>query len=364
MMKEFSKKDHTKDKTVKSLDEYIKHLTLYPSSNFFFRGENGLFNEREAGAFREHHGGWKANYRDFMDVVNDYYSKISHRLDEAETSHFLAFSQHYGIPTNLVDVSESPLTALYFACSGNSTEGYVYVFDNEFIDVTSIITHNPKKNFVELMLEKDQYAISEFLEQIRIFEQRFLKRFLSLFDNLVSDLKHYVGKPLSGVDITKLKTFQRKRCDDLTWQTANGSIAYEINREEQYVDFNGDIFSLAFIYTVLAIHLLNKLHDYGEYLYWLNWLPVMIYKPDILFERARIQHGFFIVQAFIHHIEPVYEVDVLARQRITFNKRIKISNTYDVLKQLDNIEINRATIFGDFDNIARHVVEKSKAVNP
>lgn len=359
-MKEFSKKDHTKEKSVKSLDEFVRLLNRYPSSDYFFRGENGYYNEREASAFRGHHGGWKSEYRDFMDTIDAYYSEVSYRLGEAEKSHFLAFSQHHGIPTNLVDVSKSPLTALYFACSGDDSEGYVYLFDNEHIDITSMIKHNPRRNFVELILEKDQYVISEFMEQIEKFEQRFPKSFLSLFDCLISDLKHYLGKPLHGVDVTKLKTFRRKRCNDFTWKTDNGSIAYEINKEEKYVDFDGDIFSLKFIYSILTIHLLNKLRDYGEYLYWLNWLPAMVYKPDMLFERTRIQHGFFIVQAFMHHIEPVYNVDVLARQRILFNQRIKISNTKSILQELNNIGINRATIFGDFDNIAKQVVNDAR----
>ena len=148
------------------------------------------------------------------------------------------------------------------------------------------------------------------------------------------------------------------------WLTNNVIIAHSINAKQNYVDtkndFISEVNSLAFVYTVLTIHFIKQLHNFGEYIFWLNWLPLMIYKPNVLFERARIQKGFFIVQAFMHHIEPVYEVDVLARQRILFNQRIKIENTGSILEELNNMGINRASIFGDFDNIAKSIISNYK----
>lgn len=360
-MKEYSKKSNVKDLFVKSLDEYVKLLNHYPSREFFFRGENGSYPEREAGAFREHHGGWVEKYRDFMEMVNNFYKEVSYRIDNAEKSHFLAFSQHYGIPTNLIDVSTSPLTALFFACNGNKPEGYVYIFDKEYIDITPIIMRNPKTNFIELMLEKDAYTISAFINEMHRFETLYPKTFITLYDNLILDIKHYLSLSLDKSNpIKKLKTYKRKQGVYDAYLHDNASIALEINAEHEYIDLANisiDILSSAAVaYTILSIHLIKRLHEYEEYLFWLNWLPSMIYKPDILFERARIQNGFFIVQAFMHHTEPMYEVDVLARQRIMYARKIKIEESSKVLRELDNIGINRATIFEDFDNIANHIV--------
>jgi hypothetical protein len=60
----------------------------------------------------------------------------------------------------------------------------------------------------------------------------------------------------------------------------------------------------------------------------------------------------------MHHIEPVFNKPVLAIQQITYLQRIKIENPAEILIELDNIGVNRATIFEDFDNISKYMVEK------
>ena len=45
-------------------------------------------------------------------------------------------------------------------------------------------------------------------------------------------------------------------------------------------------------------------------------------------------------------------------QDIEFVTSIEINNTAEILKELDNLGINRATLYGDYDNYAEYIKEK------
>lgn len=49
----------------------------------------------------------------------------------------LALLQHYGMPTRLLDVTQNPLVALYFACKGGKNDGEVFAFKDNQRDMTT-----------------------------------------------------------------------------------------------------------------------------------------------------------------------------------------------------------------------------------
>lgn len=53
-----------------------------------------------------------------MKMIDEFYKETAHKLNEDKVD-FIAFAQQRGIPTNLLDIPTSPLTALYFACQGD-----------------------------------------------------------------------------------------------------------------------------------------------------------------------------------------------------------------------------------------------------
>jgi len=77
--------------------------------------------------------------RELVETAKNRYPDVFR--DEVSPLNLLARLQHYGIPTRLLDVTENPLVALYFACAENSDkDGEIIVFiNNEASEISSSI---------------------------------------------------------------------------------------------------------------------------------------------------------------------------------------------------------------------------------
>ena len=66
-------------------------------------------------------------------MQKEFKREVWYKLTSDEHTHFSAFSQHYGIPINLIDITTSPLVALYFACQDytNPKDTNIVQFDEE-----------------------------------------------------------------------------------------------------------------------------------------------------------------------------------------------------------------------------------------
>lgn len=107
---------------IESVEGYVRETFLlksqYAQSMLFYRGHSWLNYLLQPGIKREEN--WIENedvmYQEIMvRCAKDFIHCQSH-LD------YLVEMQHYGLPTRLLDVTENPLVALYFACSTNQSK--------------------------------------------------------------------------------------------------------------------------------------------------------------------------------------------------------------------------------------------------
>ncbi len=112
---------------INTMNQYISLLEDVSKGNskLFFRGHSNVSYQLIPSVFRKEE--WLKNeklmYQELkINCANDFNQMEGHL-------EILAEMQHYGLPTRLLDITQNPLIALYFACEGaDSNSGEVIVF--------------------------------------------------------------------------------------------------------------------------------------------------------------------------------------------------------------------------------------------
>lgn len=160
---------------INCLSNFIQSLEEIDVSNFIFRGESDYYPEILASVLRKTND----TYYDFKKLYHDYFREVAFDLSDIERNNFLAYSQHHGLPTPLIDITNNPLVALYFACSStlHKDTGYVYginrnkciafeIIDTDTFDLShSLLSFTYPKNEINLIyyLDKKQDLTKELL---------------------------------------------------------------------------------------------------------------------------------------------------------------------------------------------------------
>ena len=105
-------------KAVDSISDYLAVIEQNYLFNHISRGENRKFDyPLGASIFRK-------EFRNYNLLLDQFHLDVETSIDASQEKHFLAFAQHHGIPTNLLDFSLSPLVSLYFSVDYCSDEEY------------------------------------------------------------------------------------------------------------------------------------------------------------------------------------------------------------------------------------------------
>ena len=175
---------------VSSVEKYAKYTFELRRQNefetLFYRGHSRLDYLLQPGIKREQ--SWLVNesvmYQELLVRCAQNFVHCQTHLD------YLVEMQHYGLPTRLLDITENPLVALYFAsCSNEKRLGEVIVFSTAFEKVR--------------YAKSDTAAILAALPTLGYEEQRKLYR---LCTNGVSELKDASYKALAGKLAAEIKS--------------------------------------------------------------------------------------------------------------------------------------------------------------
>ena len=123
---------------VTSLSEYIAAIEEYNLFDYISRGENTKYEKPLSSGIH------RRNFEKYTKMLDAYHLDVETAITPVQDKHFLAFAQHHGMPTNLLDFSFSPLVSLYFSMDGCKDVGYVYFIKKaRTVNTNKVICERP-----------------------------------------------------------------------------------------------------------------------------------------------------------------------------------------------------------------------------
>lgn len=343
------------------------------------------------------------NFDSLLQLRKKYYQEIGYSLSVMDAENFIAYSQHHGLPTELLDVTRNALIALYFACDeykegGLSCDGFVYSLDDKrVVDFEKqIITkniENQNMNFNNKVLNMlfdwgdggdDLEFLSEFLKFIddtqSLFDyikksnmctKEFLFDFLKKYNTYLNDydlgldqtapyehmeMVYQVAHQFIDIIIDEYEKKENNSIEEIKKAIRGievGEYSKGINTLLTFKlenNLTGDDV-LNFILSMIAFEIYKNdtSQDFPPIKYW-------VHKPSVIFDRMRNQQGNFIYQNHVIFDSNMYIQKFESKQ--TF--KIPAENKKKIRSQLDSIGINGKFVYPDADNIAIYVQEHFK----
>lgn len=400
---------------VKTVSEYIKIIENLGMEDYIYRGQIHPYYEIKASGFRPYLGGWTSDkICDIYKMSDEFYKKVLRNLSEDEKSHFIAYCQHHGVPTSLVDFSYSPLVALFFSCEGKSEMtfsiselignhtvddlekdsvlkdilihnlinksrkdfysdfGQVYMIKRKrLIDITDIVVELKGRSLFEQMLVDRDIRIKLGHRIINQFEDlgeedsvRYILNLISIYEKNEMDFYDYLGvshsKEKENIFIyaDKLKKRDMNNAFDELYEF----IINEFEDETIVYDFYEEKNKFGIAYFLLFYNLVYLLKQYPDkHMCTLDFY--FTYMPPNLFSRLENQKGLFIYQPYLYTRDWVYEYNELIIQQLCPDVKIEIDNYNAIIKELDCMGINAGFLYGDIDSIAKTICKSTELMD-
>lgn len=364
---------------LKTLTDYISKISNL--EGYYFRGESADYGETKntASGYR-----WlKKNdiqrpFSDLLLIREKFYQEIGYGLSEKDIENFISYSQHHGLPTELLDVTENPLVALYFSCQSNKIyndirratveqDGFIYSINkNRTIELQKKIISEDMShqflNFEDIIHGKDKELMIGMVENNSIL-------FNYIVEYTLVDKKNYFLEILRqendwiGTQYREGALEDAKKIDELLTEAVKSRDASSEKNEEIFNAIE-DWSSIApskydqgfatekIAYNLCLFEFALHLHQSSLEFPLVNYF---VHQPSVIFDRMINQQGKFIYQ---NHLINENQEMVIQTLKPDIIFKINAECKDNIIKELDNIGINKKFIYPDHDHIAEYVQDK------
>ena len=383
---------------INSLTKFVSEIVNY--KNYFFRGEpQDYFVEKGKPRNRASGFRWmEDNNKSFLEMKNlrnDYYQEIGYSLSKKDEDNFIAYCQHHGLPTELIDITENPLVALYFACEKDEFhEGMVYLFNKVRFNEIPI-----EKSIVDKKVSEQSFNLLDFISVKSHYDKGSDLNFLNNdidelikyeFTNVTNENYDYKSSAHIKGLVTQEVIKQYKNAFNInpdffnipgpnyygTDGTTGNDIIPHFNEKQDIIEMLKDESKALGIITPIPVRKIKSIEHFNEIENRYNWdlgeiiwdlfaemidnqevwgikvdfsiFPYFIHRPSVKFDRMVNQQGIFIVQQFFKD----------KHQKLIPDFVFKINNKNEILQDLDRIGISKKFIYPDHDNIAQYIKDK------